>query len=311
MSPASPPLAILSFNRPDYLGRVLRSLLAQRQGIAERPVYLFQDGAQSAVSGKVAANQSDIDACVRIFRETIPWGELRVSPVNIGVAQNFRRAEEELLSDPANECVYFFEDDLELAPRYLDVLDNMRLVTEDTSIPVGYFAAYGHLSGPADLQRSRLRAFRRLSHHWAFGLRRSHWLKMQPMLQIYYRHIAGLDYSKRDHAAIKRELGAAGAFPGVTSQDDVKKAITYAIGAVSLNSTVVHARYIGEMGLHMNPDKFVKMGFAATEILPDEELAPDGFQVPKEADLQRFRTDELAIRERAWEAFLQQAPAGR
>jgi hypothetical protein len=41
------PIAILSFNRPDLLTEVLKSLKSQTVGVDGACIYLFQDGAQS------------------------------------------------------------------------------------------------------------------------------------------------------------------------------------------------------------------------------------------------------------------------
>ncbi len=63
MSTPYPPIAVMSFNRPDYLRQVLESLAAQKGAdIEAREVFLFQDGWRNPHSGRVCAEASDIAA---------------------------------------------------------------------------------------------------------------------------------------------------------------------------------------------------------------------------------------------------------
>ncbi len=64
-----PPIAVMSFDRPGYLREVLVSLAAQKDAqIEEREIFLFQDGWRNEFSGRVAADEHDIAACVLVFR---------------------------------------------------------------------------------------------------------------------------------------------------------------------------------------------------------------------------------------------------
>src|SRR4029079_742033 len=89
------PIFIMSFNRPDYLSQVLKSLVEQVPAdINNRKVVLFQDGAVNLVSQKRRARDEDILACIDVFRTAFPDGEIQASSVNLGVALNFDRAEQ-------------------------------------------------------------------------------------------------------------------------------------------------------------------------------------------------------------------------
>lgn len=288
------PIAIMSFNRPDYLRQTLASLVAQRQDLRQRRVVLFQDGAINPLSQRRRANDADIAASLGVFQELVPWGEIRLSPHNLGVALNFRRAEEELFADPLNEIVYFFEDDMVVHPDYLDLLDCVAGVTGDLPRPVGYFAAYGALRKPPEQQEHECRQFRRLEHHWGFGLRRSHWLRMQTLMARYYALTDATDYADRPNAAIVAELKRHGVLPVVSSQDDVKKAVSYALGAVSLNTTLAAGRYIGEHGLHMTPELFLRMGWHTVSMSPEVKVE---YTLPTADDLDRLYDDEMRHRQ--------------
>lgn len=106
MNKRQPPIAVMSFDRPDYLREVLESIARQKDcAIVDTGIYLFQDGAVNAASGEQRADPKDINECKRIFEEFFPNGQTFVSPVNLGVALNFERAEkfvfEQLDSDAA------------------------------------------------------------------------------------------------------------------------------------------------------------------------------------------------------------------
>src|SRR6185437_6897622 len=106
------PVAILSYDRPQYLGPVLRSL--RRQMRPGEPVTLFQDGAYNEHSARWKADPAAIDACVALFRAVFPWGEVHRSPVNLGIAGNYRRAETHCFVTRGAAQGLFLEDDLVL-----------------------------------------------------------------------------------------------------------------------------------------------------------------------------------------------------
>src|SRR5579864_8501569 len=109
MSVCPYPIAVMSFNRPDLLTTVLKSLKNQTIGIDESRVYLFQDGAQSRFT-PAHVDESLQHECVRRFREIFPNGRALQSPVNLGIALNFDRAERLFFEEFEAEVGLFFED---------------------------------------------------------------------------------------------------------------------------------------------------------------------------------------------------------
>lgn len=291
------PIAVMSFNRPAYLREVLASLAAQQGAAMQgRRVILFQDGARNAYSGRLAAEPAEIAACIAVFREHFPQGEVMAAEANLGVAENFLRAERHLFETLGAECGFFFEDDLVLAPRYLATLEALREALQARP-EVGYFACYGNLAAGLAEQLARPRQMRRLEHLWGFGLFRRHWRDLQPLLADYYALLHGRDYhpKSRPTAAILEHYRSRGIPLGVSSQDDVKKVLTYHLGRVALNTQVVSARYIGERGLHSTPQRYAAGGYGAT-VIPD--LPRVEFDLPDAAAIAEMRRRELAERER-------------
>lgn len=299
-----PPIAVMSFDRPDYLRQVLASLAAQEgAAIEEREIILFQDNWRNAHSGRVCAEAADVEACIAVFRQIFPSGRVMAAADNIGVAENFFRAETHMFRELGADCAYFFEDDLVLEPNYLATLDRLRDACAASGPAggsgvgqVGYFACYGDLKASEAEQRRNARALRRLSHLWGFGLFRQHWEEMQPVMAEYYAMTLGRDYRDRQREEILRHYRARGIDVGVSFQDDVKKAVTYFLGRVALNTALVHARYIGAVGLHMNQAKFEASGFANTVILGLQDAT---FDFPDAARIEALRQEEAEARVKA------------
>lgn len=295
--PDATPLAILSFNRPHYLRQVLAALAAQEgAGLEGRQVILFQDGWHNAYSNRGAARLEEVEACIAAFREIVPHGEVMAAPNNLGVAENYLRAERHIFETLGAACGFFFEDDLVPAPRYLRTLEALRAATEGIA-QVGYFACYGNLQAGEAEQLARPRLIRRLEHLWGFGLFRRHWQAMQPLMADYYELVLGRDYHPRARRTpeILARYREKGILAAASSQDDVKKAVTYHLGHVALNTGVASARYIGEQGLHSTPQRYAANGYAAT-VIPD--LPEIGFDLPDAAGLAELHARELEERRR-------------
>ena len=286
-----PPIAVMSFNRPDYLRQVLISLAAQDDG-SHGPIHLFQDGAVSAITGRKAAEPDDIERCIAIFSTIFPDGVVHRSASNIGVAQNFLNAENFFFEDQSSEAAYFFEDDMILSPYYLRLMDFFYDMYRGPK-KIGYFAAYGHLKATTADQIKRRTELRRLAHHWGFGLFRHHWLEMQPLMKVFYDVTLGRDYKSRDHDMIRDHYRGNGIMVGVTSQDDVKKAVSYALKRPSLNTFATYGRYIGATGLHMTPEAFERHGYKLTEWLDGVDF---GFKHPTDAQIEKMVADEVSGR---------------
>jgi hypothetical protein len=295
----------MSFNRPHYLRQVLDSLKAQ-PGIGRHEIVLFQDGGRHPVTEIQHARPEQIEACLAAFREAFPRGRVLRARANLGVAGNFHRAETFVFREMGADCAYFFEDDLVLSPRYLATLDRMREAAE-ASGEVGYFACYGQLNATEEEQRRDPARLQALAHLWGFGLFRTHWEAMQPEMVEYYDIVLGRDYRSRPHAEILQAYRDREILVSVSSQDDVKKAVTYALGKVALNTTLVHARYIGEEGLHSDPERFRRNGFDRTVVL-DLEQPP--IVVPDRAALDVIRASERDWRVRKIEREAKAAAAG-
>jgi len=252
------PVIVFGFNRPEYLDRVCASLLRQRDVVPDpRRVFLVQDGAVSARSGLRYAEDAAIEASVAAFRRHFPRGHVAASRANLGIAANIRRGEVLAFEAVDADCALFFEDDLELGPDYLRIMEQLRALAE-ADPRIGYFAAYGdhHVAPPGPYSWITM-----LQHHWAFGLRREPWRRLRDWLAPYYEIVDRSDYAFRDHMAIFRLMGTMEVANGFSSQDTLKTLGCHALGIARIMTDVCFGRYIGAQGASFNEESFRKLGY--------------------------------------------------
>lgn len=252
------PVFIIAFDRPDYLGRLCASLKAQRGvHIPDERLHLIQDGAVSPRSGLVYGDAEKIAASVAVFREHFPGGHVHAAEHNLGIAMNIHRAEQLGFVEQKAPLAYFFEDDLELGPFYMAMMEHLRRVLAPYP-NVGYFAAYGRHQQPSDPQAPQLVA---MGHLWGFALTRRCWQAMQPWLKPFFDIYAKVDYQAlpvRSLAELYQDKALSVMNQG---QDATRGVACAAAGFARLQTDVCYARYIGEYGKNFRPDSFVRMGF--------------------------------------------------
>lgn len=279
---AAPPIVILSFNRPDMLAQVLRSLKEQSGPVEEGRVHLFQDGQRSRFAqGDGLVEPGPEPECVTVFRAALPGGHVHLAPHNLGIALNFDRAERHVFETLGAEVAYFFEDDMVLSPHYLTALDMMAdyALNEER---VGYVAAYGYHKADLAEQSRRRREVVQMHHHWGFALTRRQWLRQREIVLGYLKLVAGVEYGKRPSQEIRRYFEELGFPHPATSQDAAKEIANNVLGTVRVMCFPVYGHYIGKEGTHFTQAIYERAGFGTTAVYPDP---PDGFDFPSAARL--------------------------
>jgi hypothetical protein len=260
------PIAIMSFNRPHFLAETLQTLLAQQGGDFDtREVHLFQDGSINRWSRMRYASEQDIQSCLDLFRQAFPRGRIHYTGENIGICENFCRAEAFFFEMNSFSTAWFFEDDMILSPMYFRMMEQLQRYAAMTP-RVAYYSAYGNYYASHTEVASNRRAIIPLDHHWAFGLQRMAWLRMRQQLEGYYALVRGDDYARRWHGAIFDYFAKSHAVPRGSSQDAAKSWACARLGLLRLRTFAPFARYIGTQGAHMTQAKFDELGFANTEI---------------------------------------------
>ncbi|MBE9603276.1 hypothetical protein IAI18_00225 [Acetobacteraceae bacterium H6797] len=282
------PIVIFAFTRPDYLKRLCLSLKAQ-QGVTipDNQVHLVQDGSRSPRSGLVYGDPALLEASVEAFREVFPEGHVHAAPHNLGIAMNLHRGEKLVFDTLKAEVGYFFEEDLELGPCYVAMLEKIRAAV-GSNPKLGYFAAYGNHRVDADPDRP---GFIPLEHHWGFGLTRRCWRAMQPWLEPFHQVYKEVDYQGRPHLRIA-ELYQEKEVANMASSQDVAKTMAAAdLGFARINTDVCYARYIGAKGESFRAESFEKHGY---DRMTFATSLPAKFTPPSKELIERIAADKRA-----------------
>lgn len=290
--PARPvgfPIAILSFNRPDYLRQVLASLRPQ---VCEQDrILLFQDGGWNRWSGRQKGRAELIAQCVSIFRRAIPWGDVAEAPENLGIALNYERAERYLFEDIQAEKALFLEDDLILSRNYLGVIGQLLDIAERDQ-RIAYVSAYGDFWASRRDQRRRAGDLIAMHENWGAALTRRAWLAERPFRKQYLELLGDCDYSRRNHKAIDAFYAARGWDKVVSSQDGARWISCVERNQVRVTTFACHARYIGKRGEHSTPKLFKESKFSKTAMfrgIPPDLTGPTDEQVARWLDAERLR----------------------
>ncbi len=256
----SSPIAVMSFNRPQLLEKVLESLNGQTQKVDPSSVHLFQDGAPAGSDNTLQ------EECVAVFKTIFPSGTVHYSEKNLGVALNFERAETLFFDTLKSDYAFFFEDDLVLNEHYIDTLSQMvRYALDDERI--AYVSAYGNYKAPLADQETRSGDTIPMGHKWGFALTRRQWLRQKPIIDKYLDIVRQRPYAARDHATIQKYFNSLGYSSPGTSQDAAKDVASLVLGTVKLNTFACFGKNIGAVGLHSNQEFYEKEGFGRTEML--------------------------------------------
>jgi hypothetical protein len=281
------PIAIMSFDRPHYLKAVLHSLRAQTIPINTEEIFLFQDGYHSK-TGRDLTNPKLVEHCINLFETIFPGGKSFVSIKNLGVAQNFARAENYFFTELGTTAAFFFEDDLVLSPHYLKALYALTDIALNER-RIAYVAAYGNHRATLEEQRRAVHRLLPMRHKWGFALTHRQWDAQRELLEPYLEIVARSDYRDRDHNAIQHYFHKLGYGSPGTSQDSMKDVASCVLGTTKVMTFACLGKYIGEIGLHSQKYIYDEEKFGETEIYPDEVSS---FQPPSRNQLDQWIAED-------------------
>lgn len=289
-------IALMTFDRPDYLERVLQSIVDQNSFRAlQADFFVFQDGSLDSGLGTPVADVEKLKASREATEKYLPNARRFGSVWNLGVALNFDRAERLLYNELGYEVVLFLEDDLVLHKNYFRAIEALLDVTEDRA-DIGMVSARGYTpTTPAAVQsRHASRVELMDEHNWGFAMRKTAWEMRDAVLGPYLDLMRRTPYRKRDFGANKiaihafqRSLFRHGA-GYLTSQDSMKNLAMELLGLHRITTYVNLGLYIGKDGLHSNANKFDAKGYGQT-IIYDDDLVD--FLVPDSHTLKFKRLD--------------------
>jgi hypothetical protein len=258
-------IAIFSFNRPQYLKEVLRSI-AENTGVDKYEFYLFQDGSINKFSRRIAAKEENILSCLELW-EAFPCSKKTLirNTHNLGIGITQFEAKVLLFEDKHYDQVMFFEDDLVLDRNYIRLLEV--LLKQFQNYPrVGAVMCHGgvprfYSNTEVEININKIRSG--IDHLWGWATWRDRWVQIKDSFLEYYFFIRNCDYRQRPNERIVEFYREQGFKQRTTSQD---AGIYYALaknGYFSINTCIHRGKYIGEIGEHMFPQKYSQLKYAS------------------------------------------------
>tara|TARA_Y100000592_G_C5482355_1_gene326440 strand:+ start:7186 stop:8055 length:870 start_codon:yes stop_codon:yes gene_type:complete len=245
------PVAIIAYNRPQYLFSCLTSLEQQCKG---RDVYLFLDGERGPQEKSLVDDSEDL------FKEIFPNGNCERSEYNLGVAFNTKRAREYMFN--LYESAVFIEDDLVLNSFYMEIMDALmdRFKKEDKVAMVSAYGGNTTRKLGAHSLEDQIRNKNKLvtmDHILGYGAWRNKFEVIKPLLQQYYDLLPS-EYRYRPHAEILKFWQSKGVRNSMTttSQDAATVMSMLLNKQIKLSTYANNLLYIGEWGEHSRPADF-------------------------------------------------------
>ena len=269
-------IALISYDRKDYFEKVLDSISSQ--SICGTPIfdqydfYVFQDG----LSDPNNPNKNEHTAITELATKNPYVKEFFLQDQNLGITKHFAFAEDYLFNQLEYDFVVFCEDDMVLGDAYMASLHAMaEKFIDDERIAMVSAHSMSYIK-PMDQQLSALDKYLPMGHSWGYGLYRRAWKSIEPILKIYIDLLDGVPKGERNDIAIQFWLQACGFKPDATSHDFIKSCAIVALGYLRISSYPNYGLYIGERGVHFNPESFQKHRYVDTIICnkPIADAAP-------------------------------------
>jgi hypothetical protein len=271
------PIAILGFDRPDYLTQTLEGL---RQALepfgGQGTVALFLDGCLGSEPNQPPPGDLERRSdCQLRFQQLFPTGLCRPAVRNLGVAENMRRAYHWLFEELEAPVGLVLEDDYVMGPAYLQALTpliDQLLPREDVS----HVNATGLArpwppdgdGGPGRNDRLAGLPLRPMAELWAFATSRRAWRSSRPLMEGYFRGLCGVPYRHRIQRflALDAWWSELGSVLRESSQDCAETLVTWHLGRARVTTEEAYGRYIGVEGLHSTPETYAAAGYAHIQL---------------------------------------------
>jgi hypothetical protein len=241
------PINIICFNRPDYLEQLIISLKNQTLLIAQENIYFWIDGYLNSKDQFLGRPNRTSDT-VKIILKHFPQSKLTATPVNLGIAHNYWRAELNSFEVLNAKSAFFIEEDMQLSPKYFEILIEMdSKLSED--LDVSHLSPTGDISHSASDVDSQYQAF---GHNWGYLLRAWHHFERKELLEEYLTFISLQPYYQRMQKEfdILEHFYSKGVLIAGTSQDGMKDGLRNFFRRVSVTTKEVWASNIGIVGEH-------------------------------------------------------------
>jgi hypothetical protein len=257
-------ITVVLFNRPEYARATLESLRNQTLPVASDRFTLSIDGYAGSKDENLGRpdRTGEVEA---IAREFFPDARITRASRNIGIARHYALVEHRAFQDSAASWATFFEEDLVLSPRYLEIMATL-ISHVDAEPRVVQVSATGDTILTEEFRTDALYP---MWHAWGFALRREHYQERRPIVDKYLETIAELPYFMRDQVDVWSPLVGFGLYPIASSQDYIKQEIRRHFGGLAVTTARSYCRYIGEDGEHFTPRIFADLGYGCSQDIAD------------------------------------------
>jgi|GEM_PF-3950765 len=288
-------IAIVAYDRSHYFEMVLPSILNQVVGgrpvSEEYDIFVFQDG---LCVGDAKSDPVGHTKLASTARKSVPAERFFPQEQNLGVALHFDFIERLLFQERGYDFVLFCEDDLVLAPNYVEVTDLLaEKFKNDRRVGIVSCHPGNHRNSQKE-QHDRYESYLPMEHLWGYGLFKSTWDERQPFVDQYLSYVGTVPYRQRDEKRIFDWLRACGFRPDASSQDYVKHCFTIALGYARVSTFFNLGLPIGRIGLHSTLKNFERLGLDKA-VIYDGEIKPLGeFKQDKYRELLTHHSQALA-----------------
>jgi len=268
---------ILGWNRTDYFTEVVQSI-AQNPESQTLPWFLFLDKYE---------DQRVTDAQINVAQKLFPKLYVIQRDRNLGCGRNIIDARRQIFDELGFDYGWFFEDDLVVAPNYMQYCRNLMTWGEANYDNCGAVQGWIKCKEPTEWKtKNRHKVRTTYDNWWAYMMSKKSWNSMNKFMFSFQDLFLGGDYNKRPHRSIvdwfrrsmkdppkvlghrllpegapttRARLKYFGQPP--TGQDAATMVGFYQAGWGRLTPIVNRSRYIGMHGIHMNTGYWERMKF--------------------------------------------------
>lgn len=251
-------VAIISFNRPKYLSRVINSL-EQQSYLENTKFHLFQDGFKNIFSGKIKAKREEIEQSIAFFKSSNldKGGSIFRVDENVGNGRNQYIANEIMSS--LYDYFLVVEDDVLLSPDYLRLCRVLIDQFGGRSDLHSFNLNFKKLREPS--AKSLNKVIFGETHWWAECYISRQWKIAKEYFKDYFRLIEEVDYSDIPREKIQELFKKHNFNKTQCSQDAGKDFALFKAKFKRITAVVNRGYYIGQQGIHFTPKLYQKMGW--------------------------------------------------
>lgn len=249
-------VGIISWNRPEYLEKLLASL--EKNDLTDTEFHLFQDGAVCKFTNVELANPHDILESISVFNNSnIPNKRINLRGKNVSVAINQFEAMRVLSS--LYEQFIFIENDVVVSPNFITIMKKLlrQFATDERVACIS--PGFRPLCKKDAIEDNWDRLVFSAGHFWAEACWSNKWEVIEKEFLPYYNIVKNAPYRERNSKGINSLFANGGMKMPATSQDNAKDWAIMKTEMRRARLVVNRATGIGDHGIHSTPEKLKKM----------------------------------------------------